>query len=84
MRIERFDAAIGAGAVVLVLATTISAAQAYEGDAAHHSTSSMSAQTLQALKAQWKAEAKGYAVMNPRAQELQALEASAWYADARH
>jgi hypothetical protein len=84
MRIKRFNAAIGAGTVVLVLATTISAARAYEVDAAHQSTSSISAQTLRALKAQWRVEAKGYTVMKARAQELQALRASAWYADAQH
>jgi hypothetical protein len=83
MKVKSFSAAIGAGAV-LALATTISVAQAYEVDATHLSTSSMSAQTLRALKAQGNAEAKGYAVLKARAQETQALKASAWYSDLQH
>jgi hypothetical protein len=43
---------------------------------AHHSTSSMSAQTLQALEAQWKVEARGYAVMKAQAQAAQASTSS--------
>ena len=84
MRIRRFSAAIGAG-TVLALATTISAAQAYEVDAAaaHHSTSSRSTQTLQAIKAQFEAQAEFMKAraQEARAQEAQALKARAWYSD---
>jgi hypothetical protein len=63
--------AVGAG-TVLALATTIPAAMAYEVDAAHHSTSSMSAQRLAALEAQAKVDAVGYALAKAWARELHA------------
>jgi hypothetical protein len=78
MRIKPFSAAIGAG-TVLALATTIQAAQAYEVDAAHHSTSSTSAQTLRAIKEQFKAEAE---FLQARAQA--ATTAEAWYQAQAH
>lgn len=80
MKIKPFSAAIGAGAV-LALATAIPAAEAYEVDAAHHSTSSRSAQTLQAIKTQFKAEAE---FMKARAQAVQALKAGGWYTESKY
>jgi hypothetical protein len=79
MRIKSLSAAIAGS--VLVLAAAIPAAQAYEVDAAHHSTSSKSsqAQTLRAIKAEFKAEAEYKKV---RAQAAQALEAAGWFAEA--
>ena len=78
MKINPFSAAICAG-TVLALATAIPAAEAYEVDAAHHSTSSRSAQRLQAIKAEFEAEA-GF--MKARAQAARALEAGGWYSEA--
>ena len=74
MKINPFSAAICAG-TVLALATAIPAAEAYEVDAAHHSTSSRSAQRLQAIKAE-----AGF--MKARAQAARALEAGGWYSEA--
>jgi hypothetical protein len=73
MKIKPFSAAIGAG-TVLALATAIPAAEA---SAAHHSTTSMSAQVqrLRAIKAEFKAEAE---FKKERAEAAQALKAG-WY-----
>jgi hypothetical protein len=80
MRINRRIGAAIAGSV-LALATAIPAAQAIEVDAAHHSTSSKSAQaqTLRAIKAEFKANAD---FMKARAQAAQALRAGGWYTEA--
>jgi hypothetical protein len=64
---------------VLALAVAIPAAQARAVDAAHHSTSSRSAQTLRAIKAEFKAQAE---FMKARAQAAQALEAGGWFTEA--
>jgi hypothetical protein len=79
MRIKPSRATI-AGSVV-ALAITVPAAQAYEVDAASHSTSSKAAQAqrLQAIKAQFKANAE---FMKSRAHAAHALRASGWYTEA--
>ena len=79
MRIKTIGAAVAGS--VLALATAIPAAQARAVDAAHHSTSSKSAQaqTLRAIKAEFKAQA---AFMKARAQAAQALEAAGWFTEA--
>jgi hypothetical protein len=79
MRIKPISAAIAGS--VLALALAIPSAQAYEVDAAHHSTSSKSAetQTLRAIKAEFKANAD---YMKARAQAAHALEEAGWYTEA--
>ena len=79
MRIKPISAAIAGS--VLALALAIPAAQAYEVDAAHHSTSSKSAETqkMRAIKAEFKANAE---FMKARAQAAQALRAGGWYTEA--
>jgi hypothetical protein len=79
MKIKSFSAAICAG-TVLALATAIPAAEA---SAARHATNSTSAsaQTLAAIKAQFKAQAE---FMKARAQASQALKASGWYSESNY
>jgi hypothetical protein len=83
MRIQKFSAAVGAGAV-LALAAVIPGAEAKEVDASHHSTNAMSAQALSALEARWNAEAAGSKVMKARVQAAQVLKARGWYAEAKY
>ena len=81
MRIKPFSATIAGS--VLALATAIPA-MAYEVDAAHHSSSALSAQTRKALQARWNAEEKGYKVLQAQAQAAQALKAAGWYSEAKY
>ena len=81
MRIKPISAAVAGS--IMALATAIPAAQAYEVDAAHHSTSSISAQTGNALKTQAKAEAEGYKVLQAQARAARALKAGGWYTEAK-
>jgi hypothetical protein len=92
MRIQTFSAAVGAGAV-LALAAAFPAAQAYEVDASHQSTGAMSAQTLnalearykaQALMAQYKAELASHKAITARAQAAHVLKTSGWYSEATY
>jgi hypothetical protein len=79
MRIKPISSAIAG--LALALAIAIPAAQARAVDAAHHSTSSKSAQaqTMRAIKAEFKAEAD---FMKARAQAAQALKAGGWFTEA--
>jgi hypothetical protein len=79
MRIKPISSAIAGSALALAIA--IPAAQARAVDAAHHSTSSKSAQaqTLRAIKAEFKAEAD---FMKARAQAARALKAGGWFTEA--
>ena len=83
MRIRTFSAAVGAGAV-LAFAAAIPAAQAKEVDASHQSASALSAQTLGALEAQWRAEVAAHKTTMARAQAGQALKESGWYVEAKY
>jgi hypothetical protein len=82
MRIKPISAAIAGS--VLALVPAIPAAQAYEVDAAHQSTSAISAQTRNALEAQWRAEARGYKVLQAQAQAARALGGAGWNTEAKY
>ena len=82
MKIKPISATIAGS--VLALAAAIPAAQAYEVDAAHQSSSALSAQTRNALKAQGNAEVKGYKVLKAQIQAAQALKAAGWYSEAKY
>jgi hypothetical protein len=79
MRSKPIRAAIAGS--VLALATAIPAAQAYEVDATHHSTSSKSAQAqrLRAIKAEFRANAD---FLKAHARAAQTLEDGGWYTEA--
>jgi hypothetical protein len=79
MRTKPISATIAGS--VLALAIAIPGAQARAVDAAHHSTSSKSAeaQTLRAIKAEFKAQSE---FMKARAQAAQALRAGGWFTEA--
>ena len=81
MRITTFGAAIGAGAALAIAA--IPAAQAMEVDASHQSTTALSAQTLKALEARWKAEAAGEKILAARAQAARTLKARGWTTESK-
>ncbi len=83
MRIRTFSTAIGVGGV-LALAAAIPAAQAKEVTTSHHSASTLSAQTMSRLAAQWGAQESVYRAAAARAQAAKVLAARGWYAEARY